>query len=121
MMSRSNLAQNQTGEHLKNLIGKRFGKLTVLTEAKPTPRSLRFGTLFTLTLDARCDCGNVVSIPLNRLTSRRNLHCSDCTLSNKSWLYLVPKREDTDSQIMSLNVLAKGRIRLTFLGGKTAK
>jgi deoxycytidylate deaminase len=53
-----------------DLTGKKFGKLTVIRKTDKYTKTR--GTIW----ECRCDCGNVIELPSNSLTSGNNITCS---------------------------------------------
>jgi len=62
---------NKTGFKGKNLVGKRFGRLTVLEHAEPR-RSGRFAREM---CRCRCDCGNIIVTRHDALTTGHTKSC----------------------------------------------
>lgn len=86
---------------LKDLIGLRFGRLVVIRETEQHSKSKSW--------DCLCDCGSIISIQTNSLTSGHTKSCG-CLVS------LVENRDLTDRKIGRLTVIRE--IERKICGGK---
>lgn len=59
----------------EELIGKKFGKRTVIKEVPTTERFARF-------FEVKCDCGNINTIRLSAMKGNRAKQCKACALWN---------------------------------------
>ena len=102
-------AKKQNKKNIHDLTGRRFGKLTVLKQDLTAQKRVHW--------ICRCDCGNLVSVAANHLSTNKIISCG-CIGSSKGEVYIEQLLKENNipfkREISYPDLLDKKKLRFDF-------